>query len=93
MKTAIRILAIATSLLPISAFAAKPKHATPKVTAYECTVCHMKLTPAQAKKNHYKDPMDGGKLVPVSRAGAPSLRVPTAKKPMHPSPSMGGMKM
>lgn len=66
MKTAIRILAIATSLLPISAFAAKPKHATPKVTAYECTVCHMKLTPAQAKKNHYKDPMDGGKLVPVA---------------------------
>ncbi len=33
---------------------------------YECTTCHMRYSAADAKKNSYKDPMDGGKLVPVS---------------------------
>ena len=32
---------------------------------YECQKCHMKVSAAVAKKDHYKDPMDGGKLVPV----------------------------
>ena len=35
---------------------------------YECTVCHMHYSAADAKKNHYKDPMDGGQLVPVKAA-------------------------
>jgi hypothetical protein len=48
-----------------------------KATTYQCQKCHMKMSAATAKKDHYKDPMDGGKLVPV--------------KPM--SSNMGGMKM
>ena len=61
-----------------SAFAA---HKAPKkamtATTYQCQKCHMKMSASAAKKDHYKDPMDGGKLVPV--------------KPM--SSKMGGMKM
>jgi len=41
---------------------------------YECAVCHMHYTAAQAKKSHFRDPMDGGKLVPLkgARAAPPS---------------------
>ena len=39
---------------------------------YECTVCHMHYSAADAKKNHYRDPMDGGTLVPVKAAQAAS---------------------
>lgn len=35
---------------------------------YECVKCHMKYSAALAHKDHYKDPMDGGKLVPVKAA-------------------------
>lgn len=35
---------------------------------YECTVCHMHFSAADAKKNHFRDPMDGGTLVPVKAA-------------------------
>ena len=35
---------------------------------YECTVCHMHYSAADAKKYGYKDPMDGGKLVLVPGA-------------------------
>ena len=37
---------------------------------YECVVCHIHYTAAQAKKFHYKDPMEGGKLVPIKGAQA-----------------------
>ena len=70
-------------LLPMTVLAA-PAHkaAAKKAPAmYECQKCHMKYTAAQAKKDHYKDPMDGGKLVPMKAAAG--------KK----SPAMGGMKM
>jgi multidrug efflux pump subunit AcrA (membrane-fusion protein) len=33
---------------------------------YECVICHMRYSAADAKKHGYKDPMDGGKLVPVA---------------------------
>ncbi len=39
---------------------------------YECTVCHMHYSAADAKKNHYRDPMDGGTLLPVKAASAAS---------------------
>ncbi len=39
---------------------------------YECTVCHMHYSAADAKKNHFRDPMDGGRLVPVSGPQAAS---------------------
>ena len=32
---------------------------------YECVICHVHYTAAQAKKFHYRDPMEGGKLVPL----------------------------
>jgi len=32
---------------------------------YECVICHIHYTAAQAKKFHYHDPMEGGKLVPL----------------------------
>jgi len=43
---------------------------TAKATVYQCEKCHMTYTAAQAKKYHYKDPMDGGKLVPISAHSA-----------------------
>jgi len=84
LKKTIVLAGIALCLLPITAFAAPAKmthHMAGKKTAsstmYECQKCHMKVSAAVAKKDGYKDPMDGGKLIPVK---------PTGK-------SMGGMKM
>ena len=34
-------------------------------STYECSICHMHYSAAQAAKNRYRDPMDGGKLVPL----------------------------
>ena len=60
------------SLLPLAATATPAKTAPVKKTAaattYECTKCHMKVNAATAKKDHYKDAMDGGTLVPVKTA-------------------------
>ncbi len=61
---------LALSLLPLCANAAPAHHATKahaKMAAamYQCRKCHMKVSAATAKKDHYKDPMDGGKLTPV----------------------------
>ncbi len=39
---------------------------------YECSVCHMHYSAAQAKKFNYQDPMDGGRLIPVKGAQAAS---------------------
>ncbi len=56
------------------------KHMQGKKTAtaatYQCQKCHMKVSAATAKKDGYKDPMDGGKLVPVM--AAPSKAAPAA---------------
>lgn len=37
---------------------------------YQCTKCHMVYSAAEAKKDHYKCPMDGGKLAPLKTAKA-----------------------
>ena len=84
MKNLILATGLALSLLPLAANAAPTHHATKApakmaATMYQCQKCHMKVSAATAKKDHYKDPMDGGKLVPVTAA--------TTGK------SMGGMKM
>jgi len=84
MKNLVLATGLALSLLPLSANAAPTHHAMKahKMAAatYQCQKCHMKVPAAEAKKDHYKDPMDGGKLVPMTtpaKAGKP----------------MGGMKM
>jgi hypothetical protein len=73
MKSQIALAALALALLPMTALAApakiKPAPKTAKSAAmYECSKCHMKVTAAVAKKDGYKDPMDGGALVPVKTA-------------------------
>lgn len=45
--------------------------AAPTPMTYQCEKCHMIHSAADAKKNHYHDPMDGGKLRPVA-SPAPS---------------------
>jgi hypothetical protein len=80
------IAAVAATLLPAASFAAKPSAKAKTAPAtYVCSKCHMTYTAAQAKKDHFVDPMDGGKLVPA----------PTPKKaaPASGANSMGGMKM
>jgi len=76
MKTRITLAGLVIALLPITAFAApaKSSHKAPVKTAamYECQKCHMKVSAAVAKKDHYTDPMDGGKLVPVKAAAKPA---------------------
>lgn len=89
MNKTLILSGLALTLLPLTANAA-PTHHTMKApskmaaTTYQCQKCHMKVSAATAKKDHYKDPMDGGKLVPVM--SAPTKAAP-ADKPM------GGMKM
>ena len=84
MKNLVLATGLALSLLPLVATAAPTHHASkaPVKTAaamYQCQKCHMKVSAATAKKDGYKDPMDGGKLMPMMAA--------PAGKPM------GGMKM
>lgn len=77
MKTRIAFAGLFIALLPATAFAAPatpyaavPAHKSAKAaaTVYECQTCHMRVTAAQAKKSHYKDAMDGGKLIAVPSA-------------------------
>jgi len=43
--------------------------AAPRVgQVYECVICHIHYTAAQAAKFHYRDPMAGGKPVPLKSA-------------------------
>jgi multidrug efflux pump subunit AcrA (membrane-fusion protein) len=52
----------------------------PQAQQYECVVCHMRYSAADAKKHGYRDPMDGGKLIPVptpASSASPSTE-PTA---------------
>lgn len=81
MKTHIALAGLVIALLPITALAAPAKvktapRAAKTAVMYECSKCHMKYTASQAKKDHYKDPMDGGKLVPVNAAAKPSGKPP-----------------
>ena len=84
MNKMLTLGALALTLLPSAADAASTRHpkkapAKMAATMYQCQSCHMKVTAAVAKKDGYKDPMDGGKLVPVTAA-------PTGK-------ATGGTKM
>jgi len=57
---------------------AKAKKAPVAASKYECAQCHMQYSAADAKKYNFKDPMDGGKLVPVApsaKAAAPSMKM------------------
>lgn len=69
MTTTKMIIAAAGMMLSLAAAAASAKTEPAKkmaaATTYECTKCHMKVSAAIAKKDHYKDAMDGGTLVPV----------------------------
>ena len=74
MKNLVLVTGLALSLLPLAATASPAHHAakTPAKTAtmYQCQKCHMKVSAATAKKDGYKDPMDGGKLMPMPAAPA-----------------------
>jgi len=61
------ILALSMVFACLIAAPAKPKPATKHSapTAYVCSKCHMQFSASDAKKDHYVDPMDQGKLVPV----------------------------
>jgi hypothetical protein len=89
MNKTLTLSALALTLLPLTANAAPMHHAmkAPAKTAatmYQCQKCHMKVSAATAKKDGYKDPMDGGKLVPMTKA--PAKAAPSGKP-------MGSMKM
>lgn len=73
MKNLLAVTGLALSLLPLAANAAPAHHAMKmpaKATMYQCQKCHMKVSAATAKKDGYKDAMDGGKLVPLTAAPA-----------------------
>lgn len=79
---------LALTLLPMAATTAlahgADKHTAARKTAattYQCQKCHMKVPAAVAKRDHYRDPMDGGKLVPTSVSAGTK------------SGATGGMKM
>jgi hypothetical protein len=99
MKSRLFSAILLIALIPGLTFAAPSnsvKHKTITApTAYTCSVCQMIFTAAQAKKDHYKDPMDGGKLLPVKSTAKPVPMIPTAHDLTHPSDSgsMPGMKM
>lgn len=42
-------------------------------TTYQCEKCHMIYSAAIARKNHYRDPMDGGTLTPVRASASSTL--------------------
>ncbi len=65
MKTPIALAALAIALIPASLSASAKSKAPAATTAYECSTCHMHFTAAMARKDHFKDPMDGGKLIAI----------------------------
>jgi hypothetical protein len=84
--TAIALAAAVLASIPAASIAAPAKmtshkmaghkmagHKMAAATKYECVKCHMQYSAAEAKKDHYKCDMDGGKLVAVK---------PGAKKTM-----------
>ncbi len=48
--------------------------------SYRCETCHMIYSAADAQKRHFVDSMDGGRLVPVSRAFSPTAGGLTAHR-------------
>ncbi len=84
MNKILALSGLTLALLPMASTAA-PAHGADKrmegkkatATAYQCQKCHMKVSAATAKKDGYKDPMDGGKLLPVT--APPTKAAPAAK--------------
>ena len=75
MKATLAVAGLVLGLLPSVVLAAPvhksvPAKKTAAATSYRCSKCHMTYTAAQAKKDHYKDPMDGGTLLPVAPKAA-----------------------
>ena len=75
MKIRFALAGLFIALLPTTSLAAPARvKSAPKgvktvaATMYECSKCHMKVSAAVAKKDHFKDPMDGGTLMPVKAA-------------------------
>jgi hypothetical protein len=86
MNKALALFGIAVLALsaPVMAASSKAKHAkTAAHVVYECSKCHMKFSATQAKKDHYVDPMDGGKLVPVKTSAAHSKGSAKPMSGMH----------
>jgi hypothetical protein len=81
-RRSILIAATVLALLPAAAMAA-PKKVVAKhktghtkvaaATTYECVTCHMTYSAADAKKDHYKCTMDGGKLAPVKASSKKTM--------------------
>lgn len=67
-SAALCLLPLTVSAAPVKAARTAPVKKTAAAAMYECTKCHMKVDAATAKKDHYKDSMDGGTLVPVKAA-------------------------
>jgi hypothetical protein len=86
MKKLTALASLALCLVPLASFAGPMQKKMSSPTLYVCSKCHMKFSAAEAKKDHYKDSMDGGTLVAVKTANAK----PSAKKP---APSMNSMGM
>jgi hypothetical protein len=89
LKTLTATIGLALALItiaPLSAFASTTHKMAAAATVYVCSKCHMKFSAADAKKDHYKDPMDGGTLVAVKSG---SVKAGTHK----PSSSMSSMGM
>lgn len=73
INTPAAVAGLILALFPVMALAAPVKaktapSATKTAAMYECQKCHMKVSAAVAKKDHFKDPMDGGTLTPVKPA-------------------------
>ena len=87
MKNFSLVTGLALSLLPLAVAAAPTPHAAKAPakkapTMYQCQKCHMRVSAATAKKDGYKDPMDGGKLVPAPAAqtkGSSGTSMPSMK--------------
>jgi hypothetical protein len=84
MKTKDLLVSAAVTLSLIPMISMSTNASTTKPVQYQCTKCHMKVTAAIASADHYRDPMDGGKLVPVPA---------TPAKPAKPAKPTGRMQM
>jgi len=78
---------LALALLQSATFAAPTQTKGSPSSVYVCNKCHMKFSAANAKKDHFKDPMDGGTLVAAKASSQKHA------KPIEPSGSMGSMGM
>lgn len=83
MKSKLIVLASLSLLVfsPVISSAKTAAHAkkTMAVSKYQCVKCNMEYSAADAKKDKFKCPMDGGKLVKEKAAKPAAMKM----KPMH----------